>query len=177
MRSSLNRTETCTPTLLPPCVRRYHNSSLSVYFPDLGTAARGSSGGSHCFSCPLTTIRVHSTGRVRGGGGVDPQRGNACDLRCRTKPPAATLRRGDRSQTNVHAPTFPITSTIHPPPTLPTPKLVSPQGPVASSCCRGLPSCGGDKGSQGNDGDPVTSLQSRRKRPLLSLPVAGVGAC
>lgn len=53
------------------------------------------------------------------------------------------------------------------PPPIRPPHPVSPRGPVASSCCRGFPSCGGDKGSRGTD----KGTQDRR------FKAAGSGRC
>lgn len=116
-------------------------SSLSVHFPDLGSARQRKPSRKSLLLLPPTAFRVQSAGESKEG--TKP-------LECPTNPTAATRWRGDHSQTNVQAPTIPIGRTSSPP-TRPT-HPVSPQGLVASSCCRGFPSCSGDKGSQGNDG-------------------------
>lgn len=165
--------ETCTPPLLLPCVRCYHNSaispsnsqthapsSLSVHFPHLRSAARGNRGGSHCSSCPLTAIRVHvREGESEWGKKKKPRRVNACDLVRRTKPPA-TWRRGDHARTNMHTPT---TTTTHPPTHLPPGGSPGPRGLVVLQ--EGfLPAVETKEAGGDRQGDPGPSLQSRRKR-------------
>lgn len=110
-------------------------------------------------------------------GGRNPRRVNARDLERRTKQTCRrnTAARRPSKRARAHHPRHQHHTSPNPPSPPPPGVSPGPRGLVVLqrvSFLRWRQRKPGDR-----QGDPGPSLQSHRKRPLLPLPVVGVGAC